>query len=75
MQSKIDYFAKRLEKIREGIETMKQFGIDDRILVAWLCHEIKISEKQAKLIVSKIEEFYDLIIKQEVLNGLKDSKS
>jgi hypothetical protein len=74
MQSKIDYFSKKLKSIEEGLEIMKKFGINERILIAWLCHEMKISEKQGRMIVEKIDEFYGLIIKKEVCDALEEQK-
>jgi hypothetical protein len=49
---------------------MKQFGINEDLLIAYLCHHLKIPEKRAREIIDCYEEFYGNFIKKEVANNL-----
>lgn len=71
-EDKIQIFGTRLKKVAEALNTIKHFGLDEDLLIAWLCHKLKISEKDAKKIMNVHEEFYDKIIKKQMLNNLKE---
>jgi hypothetical protein len=45
---------------------MRQLGVHEDILISYLCHNLKISEKKSKEILNCIEDFYDKMIKQGI---------
>ena len=72
MKDKIEIFGERLKRLVEGIETMKHFGLDESILISWLVHRLKISEKKAIQIIKCQDDFYNRLIKEEIVRKLKD---
>ena len=74
-KDKIKIFGERLKKVQEGIEVMKHYGLDEEILIAWLCHELKISVKKAKQITSCTQEFYDTLLKEQIVDSFKESEN
>jgi ribosomal 50S subunit-associated protein YjgA (DUF615 family) len=70
-QSELKSFSKRLELLNQNIEIMKRLGVDEDILVAYLCHRLKISEKKTRQMLHSIEEFYDKLIKTGMAKTLK----
>jgi hypothetical protein len=75
MKTNIEIFGARLKKLSEGIETMKTFGLDEEILVSWLIHRLKVSEKMARSIIISTDDFYNRLIKKDILDKLKDEKN
>jgi hypothetical protein len=72
MKTSVEIFGERLKTLVEGIETMKEFGLDESILVSWLVHRGKLSEKRAKELLKCQEEFYNKLIKKSILEKIKD---
>jgi ribosomal 50S subunit-associated protein YjgA (DUF615 family) len=70
-QSELKSFNKRLELLHNNLESMKQLGIDEDLLIAYLCHKLKLSEKKAKEMLHSIEEFYDKLVKGGVAKTIK----
>ena len=72
---KIKMFGEQLKRVAEGFETMKTHGIDEDILIAYLCHKMRISEKQVKEFLKNTEAFYEKLIKEGILDQFeKDNK-
>jgi len=74
MKDRIEIFGERLKKISDGLIAMKHFGLDEGILVAWLCHRLKISEKKALQILRSEEEFFNGLVKTTILDKLEEKK-
>ena len=75
-EDKIKIFGQRLKKVAEGFQMMKDFGLDEDILVAYICHKMRLSEKQVKEFIKNTEAFYGKIIKEGILNQFdKDDKA
>lgn len=72
-QSELRSFNKRLETLNANLEIMKKVGVDEDILVAYLCHNLKISEKRAREILHSIEEFYNKLIKSGMAKTIEQS--
>jgi hypothetical protein len=49
---------------------MKQYGVNEDLLKAYLCHNLKISEKKADQIMKCYEDFYSNFIKKGILDKL-----
>lgn len=51
---------------------MKKTGVSEELLVAYLCHKLKLSEKKARQIIVCYESFYDEFLKgglaQDMIN-------
>lgn len=71
IQSELKSFNKRLEKLSESLKQMKELGVDETLLISWLCHNLKISEKKAVEIINCYEEFYNKLLKKYMLKELK----
>jgi hypothetical protein len=70
-QTELRSFSKRLETLNKNLEIMKQVGVDEDLLVAYLCHKLKISEKNAKKMLSSIEEFYEKLMKEGIAKSIE----
>jgi len=69
-QSNFNSFSKRLQKLNENLQAVKKFGIDEDILVCYLCQKLKISQKEARKIINCVDEFYDKIVLDAAIEGL-----
>ncbi len=67
----IKIFGNRLKQLIQGIETMKNFGLDEDILVSWLCYKTKLSKKDVQLMLKSQEEFYNKLVKRNILENLE----
>ncbi len=67
----IKIFGNRLKRLVEGIETMKHFGLDNDILIFWLCHKTKLSKKDVQLMLKSQEEFYNKLLKKNIIENLE----
>lgn len=63
-QSELRSFNKRLEILNTNLDMMKKLGVDEDLLVCYLCHKLKISQKNAKEILACIQTFYDKLFKR-----------
>ena len=70
-KDRIEIFGERLKRLVEGIETMKHFGLDEEILVSWLVHRLKVSERKAREIIKCQDEFFSRLMKEEIINKFK----
>ena len=70
VKSKIEIIGERLKRVAESLRVIKALGFDEDLLVAWLCHNLKISEKKAKQIIASEEDFLNRLIKEEVVKSL-----
>ena len=68
---KIEILGERLKKVAEGLRSMKTFGIGEEILTTWLQVKLKVSQKQAKKIIKCEEEFFNELIKTEMIKELE----
>ena len=71
VKDKIEIFGERLKKVIEGHELMKNFGLDEEILISWMVHKLKISEKQVRKMLICQEDFYRRMIKEQICDNLK----
>jgi hypothetical protein len=70
LQAQMKSFSNRLEKLSGALQLMKQNGLDEDLLIAYLCHNLKVSEKKAQQIINCYEDFYAGIIKKGVADSL-----
>jgi len=66
----IKVFGSRLKKLVDGIETMKNFGIDEDILISWLRIKTGLPLSDVKLMLKSQEEFYDRLLNKGRLDLL-----
>lgn len=71
MRDKIQIFGDRLKKVIEGINIMKTYGLDEEILICWLESRLKVSHKQASLIIKETDEFYRKFMATRIMDDLK----
>jgi len=71
MADQVKIFGERLKKVLEGLNTMKNYGLDEEILIAWLIVKTKLSKKDVCLMLRSQEEFYNKLISQSILEQFK----
>lgn len=71
-QAQLNSFNERLKKLNEGITILKEFGLNEDILEAYICHNLKIGKAEAQKIMGCYEEFYEKVLKNITLKKLKD---
>jgi len=67
----IKIFGNRLKQLIQGIETMKHFGLDNEILISWLCYKTKLPKKDVQLMLKSQEEFYNRLMKKNIIENLE----
>lgn len=74
-QASLSAFNKRLANLAIDIQIMKKTGVSEELLVAYMCHKLKISEKKARQIILCYESFYGEFLKggiaQDMINQNK----
>jgi len=70
LETQMKHFDKQLQKLQTELQLMKQFGINEDLLVAYLCHNLHVSEKKAQQIINCYEEFYKNFITKGVVDAL-----
>ena len=73
-KSKIDIFGERLKKVAEGFRVMKQFGVDEEILICYLMVHLKIGRSQVEKMIKSTDEFYEKLLKEGIIEGLEEEK-
>lgn len=72
MIDKIETLNKRLTEVRDKFSELKKCGMDEEILEIYLRAKTKLSQKNIRLVLNNMEEFYNKLIKIEVLRELKE---
>ena len=72
---KLEELNYRLKKVHEAYESMKQAGIDEELLVVWINSKTKLGKASVKEMLKSQEEFYQKLIKKQMLENLKDERS
>lgn len=70
--SKIETLNKRLKEVVDKFKEFQQVGINDEILIMYLQQKTKLSRKNINLLLKNQEEFYHNLIKEEIMEGLKE---
>jgi hypothetical protein len=70
-KDKIELFEERLKKVIEGHELIKRYGLNEEILIVWMCHKLHMSEKQVRKMLACQEKFYNKMIKENIIDNLK----
>lgn len=71
MKDETEIFNERLKELNEHLKEIKDFGIDEDILISHLRIKLKISGKKVKEIINSYEDFYEKTIKKSVMKKLK----
>jgi len=72
-QTELRSFSNRIEILNKNLTIMKQFGVDEDLLIAYLCHKLKISEKKSREILLCVEDFYDRLMKTGMAKTIKEN--
>ena len=65
----------RLKRVMEGFSIMKNLGIDEEILIAWLQVKTKLSAKVVRIMLRSQEEFYERLMREEMLKKIKSGNT
>lgn len=65
-ETELNRFNKRLKTLATEIQVMKKVGISEELLVPYLKHKLKISEKKARQIIVCYEDFYGEFLKTAI---------
>ena len=68
---KIETLNKRLKEVVNKFNEFKRIGIDDEILEIYLEKKTKLSKKKVKEFLKNYKEFYNKLIKEEMIEALK----
>ena len=71
---RMEVFSEQLKKLNEALEAMKQFGVSEDVLKAYICHKMKISEKKAEKIMQTYEDFYKNFLRENIVSALEFKK-
>jgi len=71
MADKIETLNKRLTEVRDKFFELKECGINEEILEIYLQSKTKMSRKNIRLVLNHLEEFYNNLVKMEILDGLE----
>lgn len=71
MVDKIETLNKRLTEVRDKFIELKNCGIDEEILEIYLQNKTKLSRKKIKEVINHLDDFYNKLIKNEILENLK----
>ena len=63
----IKIFGERLKKLNEGIQVMKNFGLDEDILICWLRVKTGLPLGDVKLMLKSQEEFYEKLVAKGIM--------
>ena len=74
MKDKIDLLNERLKDICERFTALKECGIDPELLEIYLERKTKLSKRKVKEMIHHTEEFYNKLLKSQMLEELKDEK-
>lgn len=72
MADKIETLNKRLTEVRDKFIELKNCGIDEEILEIYLKDKTKLSKKKIREFVYHLEEFYNKLIKNQILENLEE---
>ena len=74
-ETKLKHFETRLQDLSDQLKIMQKFGLNEDLLLAYMCHNLKISEKAARKIMYCYESFYGEFIKKEMINSIEKNNS
>ena len=70
VQTEMKSFSNRIQKLWEAFQVMKKTGIDESVLEAYLCHNLKIGKQDARKYIRCHEDFYNKILKGYIAKSL-----
>jgi hypothetical protein len=73
-QAQLNSFNERLKKLNEGITILKEYGLNEDILEAYLMVNLKIGKAEAQKIMDCYEDFYEKVLKKITLKQLKEER-
>lgn len=71
-KDKITILSERLKEVKDKFEELKKCGIDSEILEIYLQNKTKLSRRKIKEFLKNLDEFYDKLIKNAIINSLED---
>lgn len=74
MTDELEILNKRLKETADKFKTLKESGMDEEILKIYLKHKTKLSMRDINSVLKHTEEFYDKIMKEELIKGLEDKQ-
>jgi len=73
-EDKIDDLRKKLQKVVHGFEHLKNLGINEEILVAYIQYKTKLSVRDIREVLKSYEEFHTKLINTAALDALEDNQ-
>ena len=74
-QDKIEQLKERLQKVVDAFNELKNSGINKEILAIYIKHKTGQSMAEVNKMLSSQEEFYNNLIKEEMLNKMTEDES
>ncbi|KKK81539.1 hypothetical protein LCGC14_2812410 [marine sediment metagenome] len=72
MTNKIETLNKRLKEVKEKFDALQKSGIDHEILEIYLANKTLLPRRDVKKLLSHLEDFYDRLIKKDILKNLEN---
>ena len=69
---KIETLNKRLKDVVEKFKQLKECGIDEELLEIYLERKTKLSRKKVKSVLDNMEDFYNKLIKDAIVEKLEE---
>jgi len=71
MTDKFETLSKRLKEVADAYKALKDAGIDDEILQAYLQQKTKLSKKSIIAVLEHTDDFYKKLMKGAILDELE----
>ena len=72
--SEAEIIGQRLKKVIECFNAIKNFGLDEDILIAYICQKTKLSKHDVNLMIRATDDFYTKLIKKDIIKGLREKE-
>ena len=69
---KLVTLSNRLKEVKEKFEALQSCGIDEEILIIYIKDKTKLSKGNVIKMLKAQQEFYDKLIKQEIIRNLEE---
>jgi len=67
----IETLNRRLKEVVDKFNILKESGLNEEILKIYLQNKTKLSKKDIDNVIKNVEEFYDKLMKKELVKNLQ----
>ena len=70
--AKLDRLDKNMKDVVSKFKDLKNSGVDEELLIIYIKDKTKLPTRDIKKMLDKQEEFYNKLVKEEVVNSLEN---